>query len=66
MSTPGVALDPRTRTLLEAPILPTLVRLAWPNLLVMLAQASTGLIETYWSASWARMRWPGWRSSSRA
>ncbi len=48
MSTPGVALDPRTRTLLEAPILPTLVRLAWPNLLVMLAQASTGLIETYW------------------
>ncbi|MGA0596822.1 MATE family efflux transporter [Enterovirga sp. CN4-39] len=48
MSGPGVALDPRTRTLLEAPILPTLVRLAWPNLLVMLAQASTGLIETYW------------------
>jgi putative MATE family efflux protein len=42
------ALDPRTRRLLEAPILPTLLRLAWPNVLVMLAQASTGLIETYW------------------
>ena len=41
-------LDPRTRTLLTAPILPTLLRLAWPNVLVMLAQASTGLIETWW------------------
>jgi putative MATE family efflux protein len=41
-------LDPRTRILLEAPILPTLLRLAWPNVLVMLAQASTGLIETWW------------------
>ena len=41
-------LDPRTRRLVEGPILPTLLRLAWPNVLVMLAQASTGLIETYW------------------
>src|ERR1700693_684112 len=40
-------LDPRTRLLLEAPIARTLVRLAWPNILVMLAQASTGLIETW-------------------
>jgi putative MATE family efflux protein len=38
----------RTRSLLEHPILPTLLRLAWPNMLVMLAQASTGLIETWW------------------
>ena len=30
-----------------APIVPTLLRLAWPNVLVMLAQASTGLIETW-------------------
>src|SRR5436305_853704 len=30
------ALDPRTRILLEAPILPTLLRLAWPNIAVML------------------------------
>jgi putative MATE family efflux protein len=28
--------------------MPTLVRLSWPNILVMLAQASTGLIETWW------------------
>jgi putative MATE family efflux protein len=41
-------LDPRTRLLLEAPIAPTLLRLAWPNIVVMLAQASVGLIETWW------------------
>ena len=41
-------LDPRTRMLLEAPILPTLLRLAWPNIAVMLVMASTGLIETWW------------------
>src|SRR5437660_64990 len=41
-------LDPRTRLLLEAPIARTLLRLAWPNIAVMLAQASTGLIETWW------------------
>jgi putative MATE family efflux protein len=33
--------------LLEAPIAPTLLRLAAPNVLVMLAQAAVGLIETY-------------------
>ncbi len=37
---------PRTLVLLQAPILPTLLRLSGPNVLVMLAQASTGLIET--------------------
>ena len=41
------ALDPRTRLLLEAPIVPTLLRLALPNVLVMVAQASIGLIETW-------------------
>lgn len=41
------ALDPRTRMLLEAPIVPTLLKLALPNVLVMVAQASIGLIETY-------------------
>ncbi len=40
--------DRRTRRLLDAPILPTLLLLAWPNIVVMLAQASTGLIETWW------------------
>lgn len=44
-NSPG--LDPRTRRLLEAPIVPTLLRLGAPNVLVMLAQAGVGLIETY-------------------
>ena len=39
--------DARTRLLLEAPIAPTLLRLAMPNVLVMVAQAAVGLIETY-------------------
>src|ERR1700750_1802553 len=42
--------NPRTEVLLQGPILPTLLRLAWPNVLVMLAQASTGLIETWFVA----------------
>jgi MATE family, multidrug efflux pump len=41
------AMNPRTRMLIEAPIAATLVRLAVPNVLVMVAQASVGLIETY-------------------
>lgn len=41
------SLDDRTRLLLEAPIAPTLLRLAIPNVLVMVAQAAAGLIETY-------------------
>jgi putative MATE family efflux protein len=43
-----LALDPRTERLLEAPIAPMLLRLAWPNIAVMLVTASTGLIETWW------------------
>src|ERR1700730_5395731 len=39
--------DPRTRLLLDGPITATLLRLAAPNVLVMVAQASVGLIETY-------------------
>src|SRR6478752_2360995 len=39
--------DPRTRMLLEGPIAATLLRLAAPNVLVMGAQASVGLIETF-------------------
>ena len=38
----------RMRVLLEAPVVPTLLRMAWPNVLVMVLQASTGLIETFW------------------
>ncbi len=41
------ALDRRTRTLLDAPLLGLLLRLAAPNILLMLAQSATGLIETY-------------------
>jgi putative MATE family efflux protein len=39
--------DARTRALLEGCIPGTLLRLATPNVLVMLVQASVGLIETY-------------------
>ena len=49
-SPPAPALDARTRALLEAPIVPLLLRLAWPNILVMLAQSSTGLIEMWFVA----------------
>ncbi len=41
------ALDPRTKLLLEAPIGSTLLKMAAPNVVVMVAQASVGLIETY-------------------
>ena len=37
----------RTRRLLHGAIIPTLLALAWPNMLVMVAQAATGLIETW-------------------
>ena len=39
--------DARTRLLLEGPIVSTLLKLAAPNVVVMGAQASVGLIETY-------------------
>ena len=40
-------LDPRTRRLLEAPIASTLLKMAGPSMLVMVAQTFAGLIETY-------------------
>ena len=46
-ATERTPLDPRTRLLLEAPIVPTLLRLGAPNVLIMLAQTAVGLIETY-------------------
>ena len=49
-TTAEATLSPRTRVLLHGAIVPTLLRLAWPNILVMVAQAATGLIETYWVA----------------
>lgn len=50
VKTKGVLMDPRTLALLEAPIGPTLLRLALPNVIVMAVQASIGLIETYFVA----------------
>jgi MATE family, multidrug efflux pump len=47
IESPRLALDLRTRRLIEAPIAATLIRLAAPNMLVMVVQASLGLIETY-------------------
>src|SRR6266478_6123176 len=49
-ATAGIELSPRMRQLLKDPIVPTLLHMAWPNILIMLAQASTGLIETFWVA----------------
>src|SRR3954468_19076386 len=43
----AIAMDRRTRALLEAPLVSLLLRLAAPNVLLMLAQSATGLIETY-------------------
>src|SRR4051794_27414261 len=43
-------MDIRTRRLLEAPLMPTLARMAAPNILVMMVQTSIGLIETYFVA----------------
>jgi putative MATE family efflux protein len=42
-----IGFDPRTRALIEGPIAATLIRLAAPNMLVMLAQTSVGLVEIY-------------------
>lgn len=40
----------RLQRMLEAPIVPTLLRMGWPNILMMLAQSSTGLIEMWFLA----------------
>lgn len=44
---PRPVMDQRTRALLDAPLMPLLLRLAAPNILLMLAQSATGVIETY-------------------
>src|SRR3569833_1596483 len=43
-------MDQRTHRLLKAPIGSTLVRLAMPNVVVMVVQAMIGLLETYFVA----------------
>ena len=47
---PRPKLHSRTQHLLQGPIASTLLTLALPNLLIMVAQASTGLVETYFIA----------------
>ena len=42
------AVNPRTARLLEGPIVPTLLKLAAPQLVLLLMQSSIGLIEAYW------------------
>jgi putative MATE family efflux protein len=43
-------MNERTKVLLYGPVVPTLLGLAWPTVIVQCAQASTGLIETFWVA----------------
>ncbi|MDB5600447.1 MAG: efflux family protein [Xanthobacteraceae bacterium] len=43
-------MDARTRALLEGSIVPTILRMALPNVVVMTVQATIGLIETYFVA----------------
>jgi putative MATE family efflux protein len=44
------AINPRLRAMLEGPIVPTLASMGWSNMLMMFAQASTGLVETWFLA----------------
>src|SRR5438093_494044 len=46
----GSPMAARTRHLLEAPITPTLLRLATPNVIVMMAQAAVSTCEVYFVA----------------
>ena len=45
---PEPVLNQRMKRLLQGAIVPTLLGMAWPNMLVMLTQASAKLIETWW------------------
>jgi len=42
--------DKRTRQLLDAPVVPTLLKMAIPNALVMFAQVAIALVEIYFLA----------------
>src|SRR5262245_20309651 len=45
------AMSPQTKLLLEGPILSTLLKLSWPNIMVMIVQSLLGVIEAYY-VSW--------------
>ena len=53
--------DRRTRALIEGPIAATLIRLGAPNTLVMFAQTSVGLVETYFVGKLGTTRSPASR-----
>ena len=44
----SASMGPRTKKLLHGAIVPTLLSMAWPNILMMTSLASVGLIETWW------------------
>src|SRR5258706_8770948 len=44
----AASVDAGTTRLLEGPIVPTLLKLAAPNLVLLVVQSSIGLIEAYW------------------
>jgi putative MATE family efflux protein len=44
---PSRPVNPRFRAMLEAPVVPMLLAMGWTNMLMMLAQSSTGLVETW-------------------
>jgi putative MATE family efflux protein len=50
MTAAAAPMNARTKLLLHGPVVRTLLMLAWPNVVVQLAQASSGLIETFWVA----------------
>ena len=47
---PSAAINPLTLRLLQAPIVPLILKLSWPNMLIMLAQAGAALVDTWWLA----------------
>jgi putative MATE family efflux protein len=49
VATPA-AINPLTLRLLQAPIVPLIFKLSWPNMLIMLVQAGVALIDTWWLA----------------
>jgi putative MATE family efflux protein len=47
---PSRAINPLTLRLLQAPIVPLILKLSWPNMMIMLAQAGAALVDTWWLA----------------
>jgi len=55
----------RTKLLLEGPVLPTLLRLAAPNVLNLLAFVGVITFDGFFLGRIGRMRWPALRSPFR-